>query len=380
MPEPSPRGGLSWRPVRVVHLTSRHPADDVRIFLKECRSLARAGFDVHLVAPGAADQVRDGVTLHGFAEAGGVRPLRIARRLWRTWRTARAVRPDLCQFHEPELVPVALLLKLGGARLVYDVHEDALSELDYAPNPGGGKRLGLQLFEALARRTCDAFVAATPAIARLFPPGRTVEVLNYPLQEEFPDPGERADGANVVYVGGIITRARGLLEMIDAMSHVGDPHARLVLIGRIATPELDREARSLAGWSRVEHVGTLGRKELVERLTTARVGLVLLHPERGYKESLPIKLFEYMSAGLAVVASDFPFWRELLDPIGCASFVDPLDPVQIGVAIEELLADEERAREMGRRGAAAVRERLNWEQEAPKLLELYGRLGLSAAA
>jgi glycosyltransferase involved in cell wall biosynthesis len=367
--------------VRVVHLTSRHPADDVRIFLKECRSLARAGFEVHLVAPGAPDQMREGVAVHGFAEAGGVRPLRIARRLWRSWRTARAVRPDLCQFHEPELVPVALLLKLGGARLVYDVHEDALSELDYLPNPGSGKRFGLRLFEALARRTCDAFVAATPAIAKLFPPGRTVEVLNYPLPEEFPESvGRPTTGADVVYVGGIITRARGLLEMVGAMSHVRDPQARLVLIGGLATPELEREARSLPGWSRVEHVGPLGRRELGERLASARVGLVLLHPERGYMESLPIKLFEYMSAGLAVIASDFPYWRELLDPIGCASFVDPLDPVQIAAAIEELLADEERAGEMGRRGAAAVRERLNWEREAPKLLELYSRLGLSAAA
>jgi glycosyltransferase involved in cell wall biosynthesis len=367
--------------VRVLHLTSRHPEDDVRIFLKECRSLAKAGFDVHLVAPGAADRVRDGVSVHGFAEAGGIRPLRIARRLWRTWRAARAVRPDVCQFHEPELAPVAFLLKLGGARLVYDVHEDALSELDYAPDPGGGRRVGLQLFEALARRTCDAFVAATPAIARLFPPGRTIELLNYPLQEEFVDEAEGpTQGADIVYVGSIITRARGLLEMIEAMSHVRDPHARLVLIGRIATPELEREVRSFPGWSRVEHVGTLGRRQLAERLAAARVGLVLLHPERGYKESLPIKLFEYMSAGLAVVASDFPYWRELLDPIGCASFVDPLDPRQIAAAIEDLLSDGERAKEMGRRGAAAVRERLNWEREAPKLLELYGRLGLSAAA
>jgi glycosyltransferase involved in cell wall biosynthesis len=108
--------------------------------------------------------------------------------------------------------------------------------------------------------------------------------------------------------------------------------------------------------------------------------LVVLHPERGYKESLPIKLFEYMSAGLPVIASDFPYWRELLEPIGCASFVDPLDPVRIAAAIDDLLSNEERAREMGMRGAAAVRERLNWEQEAPKLFDLYARLGLTAAA
>jgi glycosyltransferase involved in cell wall biosynthesis len=361
--------------VRVVHLTSRHPPDDVRIFHKECRSLARAGFDVHLVAPGAIEETRDGVALHGFEQPEGLRPLRIVRRLWRAWRAAGSLDPELCQIHEPELVPVALLLRRGGARVVYDVHEDALSELDYAERPGGGRRTGLRLFEAFARRRCDAFVTATPAIARLFPADRTIEVRNYPLLEEFTDvaPPQRR-GHDVVYVGGIITRARGLREMVEAIAHVRDDAARLVLMGEIGTPDLEQEARALPGWSRVEHLGFVGRAELAKRLAAARVGLVVLHPERGYLESLPIKLFEYMSAGLPVIASDFPYWRELLEPIDCAKLVDPLDPVAIAGAIDELLADPKSAEEMGRRGATAVRNGLNWQHEEAKLLDLYARL------
>jgi hypothetical protein len=239
--------------VRVLHLTSRHPPDDVRIFLKECRSLAQAGYDVHLVAPGAVERTREGVALHGFEQPGGIRPLRIFRRLWRAWRAAQAVEAEACHFHEPELVPVALLLKRSGARVVYDVHEDALSELDYAENKGGGRRMGLRLFEALARSRCDGFVAATPAIAQLFPAERTTEVRNYPLPEEFTEPSnEEETSPDVVYVGGIITRARGLREMVEAMSLVLNPEARLVLIGEMGTPALEREVRSLPGWNRVE--------------------------------------------------------------------------------------------------------------------------------
>lgn len=361
--------------MRVVHLTSRHTADDVRIYLKECRSLARAGLDVHLVAPDAPEETRDGVTLHGFVPPGGPRPLRIVRRLWAAWRAARALDPDICHFHEPELVPVALLLGRRGARVVYDAHEDALSELDYAEHVGVGLKTGLRVLEGLARRRCDAFVAATPAIARLFPAERTIELRNYPLREEFGDmPPERAESRDVVYVGGIITRARGLLQMVEAISLVRDRSARLLLIGSMGTPELEREARSRRGWDRVEHLGFLGRDALAKRLASARVGLVVLHPERGYLESLPIKLFEYMSAGLPVIASGFPFWRELLEPIGCAIFVDPLDPAAIAAAIDELLADDTRAAEMGRQGAEAVRGELNWQHEEPKLLGLYAQL------
>lgn len=365
--------------MRVLHLASQHPADDVRIFLKECRSLASSGYDVHYVAPEAADGTRDGVTLHGFALPGGYRPLQIARRLWRVWRVANGVGADLVHFHEPVLLPVALLLRLRGARIVYDVHEDHLAALEDGPYSESWKRLGLRLFEAVARRACDGFVAATPAIARRLPAGRTVEALNYALREEFAAqaPVASANGANVVYVG-IITAGRSLREMVEAAERLRDPEARLVLIGGFAPPELEQEARSLPGWSRVEYLGPRGRQEVAERLAGARAGLVLFHPQPNHTEAVPNKLFEYLAAGLPVVASDFSYWRSLLEPIDCALWVDPTDPERIAAAVDELLADEERAREMGRRGATAVRERLNWEHEAPKLVELYERLGISA--
>jgi glycosyltransferase involved in cell wall biosynthesis len=366
--------------MRVVHLASQHPPDDVRIFYKECRSLAAAGYEVDYVAPEAAGGTRDGVRLHGFPlPEGSFRPLVILRRLWRVWRTARSIPASLCHVHEPVLLPVAVLLKLRGARLVYDVHEDHLGALEDGPYAERWKRVGLRLFEWLARRVCDGFVAATPALARRLPPGRTIELRNYALPEEFCEPAPAGRGEpSVVYVG-VITRGRALREMVEAVGRLRDERTRLVLIGAFAPPELEREAHSLPGWSRVEYLGPLDRREVAERLAAARVGLLLFHPQPNHTEALPNKLFEYLAAGLPVVASDFPFWRELLEPIGCALFVDPLDPAQIAAAIEELLADEPRARAMGRRGAAAVHERLSWHGEAPKLVGLYERLGVRAA-
>ena len=364
--------------MRVAHLTSLHLPDDVRIFFKECRTLARAGYEVHLVAP-EGGRTRNGVIFHGFAPPGGLRPVRIVHRLWRVWRTARRIRADLYHFHEPELVPVALLLRQTGSRVVYDVHEDHPSTQIYEPYRFG-KRIGFRLLEALARRTCDGFVAATPAIAKAFPPERTVEVRNLPLLEKLASRLPAPNGhANVVYVGGL-TYPRGLREMVEAAQRLRDPEVRLLLIGSFGAQEIADEAHTLPGWDRVDYIGQIDHDEVWERLATARVGLVTLHPEESYVESLPTKLFEYMAAGLPVVVSDFPYLRVLLDPVGCASFVDPLDPAQIAAAIDDLLADEERAHEMGNRGAAAVRERLNWQHEEPKLLDLYDRLGLSAAA
>lgn len=261
---------------------------------------------------------------------------------------------------------------------MYDVHEDHLSTVAYSARRSGGRSTGFRLLENVARRMCDGFVAATPAIAESFPAARTISLLNYPLLDELVPVETTRPGEAILYVGSI-TRARGLDEMVEAIGRVQSSLARLVLVGNFEDEQLRREAEALPGWQRVEFHGRLGRVQLREQLARSRAGLVILHPERNYVVSYPTKLFEYMAAGLPVIVSDFPFFRELLEPIGCAVFVDPLEPADLAAAIDELLADGGRAEAMGRRGAAAVAERLNWEAEARKLVDFYATLGVKAA-
>ena len=81
-----------------------------------------------------------------------------------------------------------------------------------------------------------------------------------------------------------------------------------------------------------------------------------------------------MAAGVPVIASDFPYWRLLIENKGCGLLVDPLNPSEIGKAIEYVLKNPERAEKMGQRGRKAVVESLNWESEIPRLLDLYSRV------
>jgi glycosyltransferase involved in cell wall biosynthesis len=309
---------------------------------------------------------------------------RLSRILGSTLRAcilATREKADLYHFHDPELIPVGLLLRLLGKRVVYDVHEDLprqiLSKYWIPRILRGVVAKAAALAEWVAAKAMSGIVAATPAIARRFPPHKTVAVQNFPLLSEFAL-GEgtpyRERPMWVAYVGGI-TAIRGAVEMVRAMEHLPeDLGARLVLAGTFSPPELVAEVRKLPGWSYVDFLGWQGRDGISRLLRRARVGLVVLHPVTNYLDSYPVKLFEYMAAGIPVVASDFPLWREIVEGEQCGLTVDPLDPKAIAEAVRWLLEHPEEAEEMGKRGRKAVLAKYNWEREAEKLLDLYRRL------
>ncbi len=99
--------------------------------------------------------------------------------------------------------------------------------------------------------------------------------------------------------------------------------------------------------------------------------MAILHPEPNYIESFPTKLLEYMAAGLPVIASNFPLWKEIIEGNNCGLTVNPLNPREIAKAVEYLLEQSDEARKMGENGRKAVVEKYNWETESRKLIAVY---------
>lgn len=368
--------------MRVVHLSTQHPALDVRIFQKECRTLAEHGFDTHLLVDSPPADSLHGVQLHALPRpSGSFRPGRIWKRLSQAYRVARRLGGDVYHFHDPELITVGVMLKQTGARVIYDVHEHTCQEIllfnKDRPVEKHIKSRAFGMLEEMAKRCLDAFVGATPNIASQFPAERTVLVQNFPMRDEFdhPDDGQPylERPMQVLYAGGI-TAVRGIREMVQAMALLPqERQARFLLLGDFLNPALLSEVADLPGWSQTRYLGWQSREAMREWLDEVRVGLVLYHPDASHVEAYPNKMFEYMAAGLPVVASDFPLWRQILDETGGGLAADPLDPASIASAIDYLLTHPEEAQEMGRRGHAAVHSRFNWEAEADKLIALYTR-------
>lgn len=374
---------------KVVHITTGHRAFDTRIFHKECKSLSEAGYEVVLVVPHHRDQFAEGVHVKA-APRPRSRLERFTTATFHIYREALRQNGNVYHFHDPELVPAALLLHLRKKCVIYDVHDDipaTFADKDYIPRMLREPLARLSRFlENFAAHRFSAIVTATPAIAERFAPlnDNTVVIENFAILDDIP-PNDNMPwaerSATVAFLGGL-SRERGMREMIRAMSLLPRSlPARLRFAGWFLPASLREEAVLSPGWERVDELGLLDQCQVASMLGRVRAGVLTFHPGGNHDRSMPTKLFEYMLAGIPVIASDFPLWRRLVESAGCGLLVNPLDPKEIASAIEYLITHAREAEEMGQRGRAAVEALYNWQLQKTKLLDLYASLvGPPAAA
>ena len=366
---------------RICILTTVHPPFDIRIFHKEAKTLVQAGYDVTLITQHDKNEIVEGVKVIALPRPRN-RFQRIFGLTWRVFRMALRQKADVYHFHDPELLPVGVLLKaFTKGKIVYDVHEDVPAQiLTKHWIPAILRRPIAWLFgrwEKLVARFFNAIVVATEGIAERFSKHNSIVIHNYPdlgMLPDVPNASSNTDKKVLIYVGGI-TRLRGAVEMVDALaclSHIGG--LRLDLIGRFESASLEAELQKMHGYQRVRFLGWLQPKDVYNHLSRADIGLVCLHPEPRYLVALPVKLFEYMAVGLPVIASNFPLWQEIVEGNECGLTVDPLNPQEIAGAIEYLLEHLDLRQKMGENGRRVVVEKYNWEREAEKLLAVYREL------
>lgn len=363
----------------IVHVSTAHHWNDSRIFSRMCRSLAAHGHEVVLLARAEVDREVDGVRVVPVPTARS-RLGRMAGSIPRVAAKAWSLRGAVYHLHDPELIPLIPLLRLRGAKVIYDAHEDLgaqILEKEYLPSAirPAVAVLG-RLLVTFADRTASHSFAASPKVAEGFRAARSTVIRNYP--EELPQvatPQAYEQRVHrVVYAGGL-TRSRGVEQMVDAMQQADLPETwRLRLVGPHSPDDLVDRLRERSGWDRVEYRGSVSPLQARQLMSECRIGLALLQPIGQYVDVLPTKLFEYMSLGIPVIASDYPQCRAVVQGSDCGLVVDPTDPRAIGAAITELAADPARAKAMGERGQAAVASRYHWGTEAKAMLEVYRRL------
>ncbi|MCK5519911.1 MAG: glycosyltransferase, partial [Candidatus Marinimicrobia bacterium] len=265
---------------------------------------------------------------------------------WKFFRKTLKINAEIYHLHDPELLLLGYVLKFFGKKVIFDLHEDTVSQIMFKRWIPLLLRKVISAIYAfiltVAGRFFDHIVCATDEIRlKNFQGKEKVSVIkNYAICGELSGenqlPFESRDCLS--YVGGLALN-RGLKEMITVAEALNIP---LHLAGPFQHESEKKFVMSLSGWKHVVYHGMIDREEIKQLLSHTLLGLVLLHPLPYFIPSLPIKIFEYMDAGVPILASDFPIWKEIVEGNQVGVTVEATNITLIIEAVKKLLGDVHR--------------------------------------
>jgi len=369
--------------VRIGIVTSVHVWNDTRIFFKEAVSLAQKGYQVTLV--GVSDRKRKwhrhNMTIYTMKK------IRRAIR-WMHWFTIVRIlvkeRSDIIHFHDPELIPLGILMRLFRKRVIFDMHEDFAKQLrdkEWIPKQIGRMLSGMYAkFEDRLPQLFNRILLAEDSYRDNFRKAGNIEVVrNFPRTPAEWKKEYTFETFTMVYVGDL-RAIRGIKEYIKLLevSLRNGLRTELVIIGRFAEGSLEAEIKGAVHErgleANIRFLGRLPNEEIYPVLRGCDVGLALLHPVKNYVTSYPTKIFEYMAAGLPVVASNFALWQDIILQNECGYCVQPFDTDAAYEAIKSYYFSEDLRRKHGENGRNAILAKYNWENEERVLCGAYQSL------
>ena len=363
--------------MKVCHVTSSHPRYDGRIFQKECVSLAKKYDIVLLCSDIKSDETKNNVYIHSVGIDNKTKLNRFIIIPKKLRKECINIDADVYHFHDPELIKLALVMKKRGKKVIYDSHEDNVNRIaNRTWIPGFLKPLIRKYYDKLESAVVskiDAVITVTDHIYdRLVKYNKnTVIITNYPII----DNKQISDLKNIrtlCFAGGV-DRQYMHHNILRAIKNLD---VKYKVAGPISSGYKD-ELKKIDEDKKMDLLGVLAKDKINELYLNSGIGMVLIDyiPNINYKYgSMGItKIFEYMSYGLPIIATDLDVWLKFVDK-KCGICVNPNNVMQIHHAIEYLINNPEVAKKMGEKGRKLVEQKYNWNKQEAILFKVYEEL------
>ncbi|WP_180072934.1 glycosyltransferase [Acinetobacter sp. YH12075] len=366
--------------MKIAHLTSVHPRNDIRVFHKECVSLAKYDdLDVSLiVADGKGDSCVDKVKIFDVG-ASRNRLYRIFFSTFLVFVKALNIKADIYHFHDPELIFYGFILKLLGKKVVFDIHEFSYIQIKHKAWLPSYLRKPISFFykkiEDFFCKKFDFLVVPQEEMKKYYKKINinTITAFNYPSKadlisrDSFPTADNRLK--NLIYVGAL-SDDRGFSNMISLIEELvsKDPTYKLFIAGQYSKYQIE-VVQSSPAFSSITMLGFLDRESIRNNLKNCAWGLILFNNVGQYYMANALKMFEYMSAGQILIIPNFGDWKKLNDTLTVGYNVDVKKPKDIADII--LRVDENIFNSFSKRNIKLVSEQFVWESEVKKIYDAY---------
>lgn len=364
---------------KITHLTSAHTRFDIRVFYKECLSLAKIDtYRVTLVvADGNENIVENNVNIIDVGKSKG-RYNRFFKTTKLILEKAIELNSDIYHFHDPELIPIGLKLKKLGYTVVFDIHENTdlqILEREWIPF---FLRKGISMiFRAYEMNACakfDYIIVPQHAMHDKFSEiNRVAVIANFPsIKKTGAMQEKRYSKYNLLYSGSI-TEARGLFNMLNLLVKLINIDSKYTItIAGDMSSDLLVKAKKHKGWGNVNYLGYLSQNDLKKIYMQCSIGLIMFNNVGQYHMAYALKLFEYMQDGLTVIMPDFGDWLYFNNEYKVGYNIDVFNSKSIAQTIDSITEDQ--FKEYAIKNKSLVNERFSWESQEEKLYQLYEKL------
>jgi glycosyltransferase involved in cell wall biosynthesis len=331
-----------------------------------------------LVADGKGDELVSDIKILDIGIPSRNRLGRAIMGSFGMWKKLRTLKHDIVHLHDPELLPLGLLINLTNNVVIYDMHENLPKEILTKNYINSIIKYPLsfilQIFQKIIFQYIPVVFAENSYTKDFKKVKKSAIVLNYPLIEKLNKVViKKKNTFNIGYLGGI-SRERGALMQLRAIAELRAEGFEIetTFIGPCSDEVVNSDIYKLGISERWAFFsGRVKPEDAWLRISECHVGLVILEPSPNFVESYPTKLFEYMILGLPCIVSDFPLYRRVVEEAKCGLLVNPLVLSDLKESIKWMYENQLEAIEMGMRGRYCATEKYNWSSEFLKLKKLY---------